>query len=136
MAVIGAVIGGAVVGAVMYDNHSDYSDYGNYGNYSNYSDAAERRRRRIEEKKREIDSQKHEINTYKANSVNDYLKSDSLKQQSGVDVNVSQVKSDGDAKIEDEIRTDIDRSCADSVNEINDLNQAIKKIDEILWRNK
>ena len=30
MAVVGAVIGVGIIGAVVYDNHSDYSDYDEY----------------------------------------------------------------------------------------------------------
>ena len=105
MAVIAIVGAGAVIGAVSYDNHSDYSDYDNYedyDNYSNYSDAAVRRQRRMDETNRKIDSQKHEINTYKSNSINGYLQSSSLKQQSGVNVSVPEVKKDGDSKINGE----------------------------------
>ena len=58
MAVVGLALGGMVLGAVFYDNHSDYSDYGDYDNYSDYSDAAVRQQRRIEAKQEEIEYQK------------------------------------------------------------------------------
>lgn len=138
MAVIFAVVGGgAVVGIATTpvpgdSNYSDHSDYSNYDNYSNYSDAAERRRRRIEAKKREISNQKNEVNTYKTESVNDYLQSSSLKAESGVSVSVSAVKKDGDKKISDEVNRNTDRESAELVCEINEIEAVINKIDSIL----
>lgn len=129
MAVIGAVVGVGIIGAVVYNNHSDYSDY---DNYSNYSDAAERRQRRLDAKKSEISTQKSEINTYKTNNINDYLASSSLKQQSGVSVSVLAVKQDGDSKIENDIKTNLQRESATLITEIDDINRVISKIDEIL----
>lgn len=131
MAVIGAVIGVGIIGAVVYDNHSDYSDYSNY-TYSNYSDAAERRKRRLETKNREINQQKYTINTYKTNNVNEYLKSPSLKQQSGVDVNVEAVRKDGDSQIDEVIKGNIDRDSFDLKAEIKRIDKVIDKIDKIL----
>ena len=135
MAVVGLAFGGIAVGAVVYDNYSnysDYDDYSDYDNYSNYSDAAVRRQRRIDAKKSEIDGQKNEINNYKINNVNEYLKSSSLKQQSGVSVSVSQVKKDGDDKIEDTIKTNIEKESAELVLQISEIDSVIEKIDKIL----
>ncbi|MDO4339109.1 MAG: hypothetical protein Q4C91_13665 [Eubacteriales bacterium] len=136
MAVIGAVIGIGVVGIAAYDNHSDYSDYNNYSNYSNYSDAAERTRRRRERKEKEIETQKQNINTYKTESVNDYLKSISLRRQSGVDVNVLEVKKDGNTKLEEKVKLDARMESTALVSEIDELDQVIKKIDRILEEEK
>lgn len=135
MAVV-AVVGGAVIGAVVYDNHSDYSDYSNYDNYSNYSDAAERRQRRMEEKKREIEQQKYEINTYKVNSVNGYLQSSSLQQQKGVDVPLAEVKLDGDLKISNEETRQIAEESVTLNADIQMIDKVIAKIDKILKENE
>ena len=134
MAVIFAVVGGgAVIGIATTpssgdSSHSDYSDY----HYSNYSDAAERRQRRREAKRTEIDNQKAEVNSYKTQSVNEYLQSSSLKAESGVTVDVSAVKRDGDKKLSDEVRENTDRESADLVSEIQDIDTIIHKIDTIL----
>jgi formyltetrahydrofolate synthetase len=137
MAVIFAVVGGgAVVGIATTpaedSNYSDYSDYSNYGNYSNYSDAAERRQRRIENKKREIDSQKTTVNSYKTDSVNSYLQSSKLKQESGVDVSLSEVKKDGDKKIDNQLGSDLERDTADIEKEIEKIDAVMGKIEKIL----
>lgn len=135
MAIIGAVVTVGVIGAVMYDNHSDYSDYSNYDNYSNYSDAAERKRRRMEAKQSDIANQKHEINAYKTDNVNEYLKSESLKRQSGVDVSISAVKEDGDSKITETVNTNAERESADLTVDIENIDRVIKTIDRILEEN-
>lgn len=132
MAVIGAVIGVGVLGAVIYDNYSDYSDYSDYDNYSNYSDAAERSRRRREAKNQEIDGQKLEINAYKANSVNEYLSSETLKRQSGVTVSVKEVKEDGDAVISGAVQRDSERGSAGVNAELDEIDKVLTKIDKIL----
>lgn len=129
MAVVGAVIGVGILGAILHDDHSDYSAY---SDYSNYSDAAERRRRRQEAKEREISEQKQEINTYKTNNVNDYLQSVALKRESGVSVNVSEVKKDGDSKIDNDIKRNADRETAGLKTDIQQINQVLEKIDKIL----
>lgn len=129
MAVVGAVIGVGILGAILHDDHSDYSDY---SNYSNYSDAAERRRRRQEAKEREISEQKEEINTYKTDNVNDYLQSVSLKQENGVSVNVEEVKKDGDYKIDNDVKRNVDRESANLNADIEQINQVLKNIDKIL----
>ena len=131
MAVIFAVIGGAVVGIATTPvlDDSSHSDYSDYDNYSNYSDAAERKQRRIEAKKKEIDEEKYEINTYKVQSVNNYLQSISLKQESGVTVNVSEVKKDGDKKISDEVKS---AESEELLYEIGKIDAVIDKIDKIL----
>lgn len=62
MFVVGAALGGAVIGVAVYDDHSDYS------RYSRYSDAAERERRaRIESLKLQIDAKSKEIEQEKNN---------------------------------------------------------------------
>ncbi len=132
MAVIGAVIGIGIIGAVVYDDHSDHSDYSDYDNYSDYSDAAERRKRRVEAKNNEINEQKYDINTYKANSVNGYLKDYSLRQQSGVSVSVSAVKKDGDSKIEETIKSNSECDSAELEAEIEAIDKVMSKIDKIL----
>ncbi len=135
MAVIFAVVGGgAVIGIATTPGSGDssHSDYDDYGNYSNYSDAAERRQRRREAKRTEIDNQKAEVNSYKTQSVNEYLQSSSLKAESGVTVDVSAVKRDGDKKLSDEVRGNTDRESADLVSEIQDIDTIIHKIDTIL----
>lgn len=135
MAVIFAVVGGgAVVGIATTpaSGDSNYSDYSNYDNYSNYSDAAERRQRRIDDKKNEIKSQKNDVNSYKTKSVNSYLASSILKEKSGVSVNVSEVKKDGDKKINDEIKDNSYRDSNELRREIYDINSVINKIDKIL----
>lgn len=129
MAVIGAVIGIGIIGVVVYDDHSDYSDY---DNYSDYSDAAERRKRRVEAKNKEVNDQKYDINTYKTNSVNGYLKDYSLKQQSGVSVNVSAVKKDGDSQIEETIKSNLEHDSAGLEAEIEAIDNVMSKIDKIL----
>ena len=132
MAVIGAVIGAGVLGAVIYDNYSDYSDYSDYDNYSNYSDAAERSRRRREAKNQEIDGQKLEINAYKANSVNEYLGSETLKRQSGVEVSVNEVKEDGDAVIDRAVQRDSESDSAGVNAELEEIDKVLTNIDKIL----
>lgn len=140
MAVIFAVVGGgAVIGIATsdpYSDYSDYDDYSNYDNYSNYSDAAERRRRRLEDKKYEIENQKYDINSYKLNNVNQYLKSLSLKQQEGVTVSVSDVKKDGDMKIANEEKSSVRSECSMVQTEIKDIDKVLRKINEILEEDK
>lgn len=132
MAVIGAVIGAGVLGAVIYDNYGNYGNYSDYDNYSNYSDAAERSRRRREAKNQEIDGQKLEINAYKANSVNEYLSSETLKRQSGVKVSVKEVKEDGDAVISGAVQRDSERGSAGVNAELDEIDKVLTKIDKIL----
>ena len=135
MAVVGLALGGLAIGAVLYDDHSDYSDYSNYSdydNYSNYSDAAERRQRRLDAKRKEINGQEQEVNTYKTNNVNEYLKSGSLKNQSGVEVSVNEVKKDGDGKIEYDTKVNSDRESAEIVAQMKKIDSVLDKIDEIL----
>ena len=135
MAVVGLALGGLAIGAVIYDDHSDYSDYSNYSdydNYSNYSDAAERRQRRLDAKRKEINGQEQEVNTYKTNNVNEYLKSVSLKNQSGVEVSVNEVKKDGDGKIEYDTKVNSDRESAEIVAQMKQIDSVLDKIDEIL----
>ena len=132
MAVVGLALGGIAIGAVIYDNHSDYSDYDDYDNYSNYSDAAERRQRRLDAKRKEINGQEQEVNTYKTNNVNEYLKSVSLKNQSGVEVSVNEVKKDGDGKIEYDTKVNSDRESAEIVAQMKQIDSVLDKIDEIL----
>ncbi|MCI5726962.1 MAG: hypothetical protein MR274_05525 [Clostridium sp.] len=135
MAVVGLALGGLAIGAVLYDDHSDYSDYSNYSdydNYSNYSDAAERRQRRLDAKRKEINGQEQEVNTYKTNNVNEYLKSVSLKNQSGVEVSVNEVKKDGDGKIEYDTKVNSDRESAEIVAQMKQIDSVLDKIDEIL----
>ena len=100
MAVIFAVVGGgAVLGIDTSPDYGDYGDHSDHSDYSNYSDEAERRQRRIEDKKREINSKKSNVNTYKTQSVNSYLQSSTLREESGVTVNLAEVRRDGDKKI-------------------------------------
>ena len=132
MAVIGAVSGAGVLGAVIYDNYGNYGNYSDYDNYSNYSDAAERSRRRREAKNQEIDGQKLEINAYKANSVNEYLSSETLKRQSGVTVSVKEVKEDGDAVISGAVQRDSERGSAGVNAELDEIDKVLTKIDKIL----
>ena len=132
MAVIGAVIGAGVLGAVIYDNYGNYGNYSDYDNYSNYSDAAERSRRRREAKNQEIDGQKLEINAYKANSVNEYLSSETLKRQSGVTVSVKEVKEDGDAVISGAVQRDSERGSAGVNAELDEIDKVLTQIDKIL----
>lgn len=131
MAVIFAV-GGAVIGGAVVLGHSDYSDYIAHNDYSAYSDAAEQRQRRINAKETEIKEQVADVNTYKTQSVNDYLRSASLKSEDGVTVSVSAVKSDGDQKIEDEVKINTDRESAGLVSEIGEIDSVLNKIDKIL----
>ena len=133
MAVIGWAIGGIIVASIAYDDYSDYSDY---DNYSNYSDAAERRRRRIEAKENEIHSQVNITNTYKIENVNDYLKTKSLKEQSGVDVALNQVNSDALDKINSSIDNEIKEDTKQLSYEVEKINIVIEKIDKILEENK
>lgn len=135
MAVIGAVVGGAVLGAIVYDNHSDHSDYSNYNNYSNYSDAAERKKRRMDDKQKNINAQRTEINTYKIDNVNEYLKTQALKVKPGVDVSLPEVKKDGDSKISEAANSDAERDSADLTADIENIDRVIKKIDKILEEN-
>lgn len=136
MAVVGLALGGMVLGAVFYDNHSDYSDYGDYDNYSDYSDAAVRQQRRIEAKQEEIEYQKSDINTYKIEDVNDYLQSEILKNKSGVYVKLKSVKEDGDSKIEKAINNESKNQTQKLVREIDDINSVLEKIDKILEEGK
>lgn len=128
MAVIGAVVGaGAVFGIATSDPYSDHYDHSEYDNYDNYSDAAERRRRRREAKLSEINDLSLDINEYKSESVNDYLRSQSLINQSGVEVSVDRVKEDGDQKLqlnEDEAVR----------NESRDLNKDLEEIDLLIGK--
>lgn len=134
MAVIFAVVGGgAVVGiATSYSDYSNYYDYSDYDNYSNYSDAAERRKRRIEEKTREIDNKKYEINSYKINNVNEYLYSDSLKEQSGVTVSINEVEKDGYNGIQIDEDNKIGIQSQNTKVAIDEIDELINKIDKIL----
>lgn len=135
MAIIFAVIGGgAVVGIANSDSHDKYLDYSeyHYSDYSNYSDAAERRKRRIEAKNSEINNKKYEINTYKSNNVNEYLRSNSLKQQSGVTVSVAEVERDGDFKISEDTKTDIKKEIKQSSMEVQQIDSVIQRIDQII----
>ena len=100
MAVIFAVVGGgAVLGIATSPDYGDYGDHSDHSDYSNYSDEAERRQRRIEDKKREINSKKSNVNTYKTQSVNSYLQSSTLREESGVTVNLAEVRRDGGCAI-------------------------------------
>ena len=135
MAVIGAiggVIGVGLFGAVVYDNYGDYGNYSDYDNYSDYSDAAERQRRRREAKDQESEGPKLEINAYKANSVNEYLESEALKRESGVNVSVKEVKKDGDAVINRAVMSDSERESAGLKAEIEEIDKVLTKIDKIL----
>ncbi len=133
MAIIGAVIGaGAVYGIATAEPYSDYSNYSNYDNYSNYSDAAERRRRRQDEKTREITNKKYEINTYKKQSVNEYLQSKTLIEQTGVEVSIAAVKNDGNKKIKNEEEKNVERESGSLQKELCEIEALISKIDTIL----
>lgn len=114
----------------------EYSDYSDYSDYNNYSDEAERKRRQIEAKKSEIDKQKNEINNYKTGTVNGYLKSTSLKQKSGVEVAVSDVKEDGEQKIRDTVESNAERESASVSVEIESINRVLGKINQILAEDK
>lgn len=135
MAVIFAVVGGgAVVGIATTPSSgdSDYSNYSNYDNYSNYSDAVERKQRRMQAKQAEVDEQKNEVNSYKSESVNEYLQSAALKEKSGVMADLSEVREDGDQKIANEVKTKTDRESATIQCEIQEIAATIDTIDKIL----
>lgn len=131
MAVIFAVVGGGAVIAIASSDYSDRS-YTEHSDYGNYSDEAERRRRRMDAKKQEIEGKKQEVNAYKLNSVNEYLHTDSLIQQSGVSVSIPEVQKDGNATIERDQTSNIDRESAQKRIELNEINQLIGRIDQIL----
>ena len=133
MAVIFAVVGGgAVLGIATSPDYGDYGDHSDHSDYSNYSDEAERRQRRIEDKKREINSKKSNVNTYKTQSVNSYLQSSTLREESGVTVNLVEVRRDGDKKISDKLNTDFNSDATSLKYEIEEIDAVINKIDKIL----
>lgn len=133
MAIIGAIIGGgAIIGIATADEYSDYSNYSDYDNYSNYSDAAERRKRRQTQKMGEINNKRYEVNTYKSESVNEYLQSDHLIQTPGVEVSVTSVKTDGDKKLQADESRMINSESALLKKEIKQIDDLIGKIDKIL----
>lgn len=133
MAVIFAVVGGgAVLGIATSPDYGDYGDHSDHSDYSNYSDEAERRQRRIEDKKRESNSKKSNVNTYKTQSVNSYLQSSTLREESGVTVNLAEVRRDGDKKISDKLNTDFNSDAASLKHEIEEIDAVINKIDKIL----
>lgn len=132
MAIIFAVVGGGVVVIATADPYSDHSDYSNYDNYSNYSDAAERRSRRLAEKAKEVDAQKFEVNSYKTETVNEYLQDESLKREPGVTVSIDAVISDGEVKIQREEIGSIENICSREEREIQEIDDVIKKINKIL----
>ena len=133
MAVIFAVVGGgAVLGIATSPDYGDYGDHSDHIDYSNYSDEAERRQRRIEDKKREINSKKSNVNTYKTQSVNSYLQSSTLREESGVTVNLAEVRRDGDKKISDKLNTDFNSDATSLKHEIEEIDAVINKIDKIL----
>lgn len=132
MAVVFAVVGGAVVGVIAHTDYSDHHSYSDYDNYSDYSDAAERRRRRVEAKNKEIENLKYDINTYKEEKVNEYLQTAQLKRESGVTVSVDAVKRDGDAKVQGMEDSDRARESKTVSAEIEEIDKAIHRIDQIL----
>lgn len=130
MAVIFAVIGGgAVIGILSSDSGSDYGDY---SEYSEYSDAAVRRERRMKEKREEIENQTYEINMYKTDSINEYLQSNTLKEQSGVSVSVTEVEKDGNDKLHADEGKSIDREGEDVKKAMEEIDNVISLIDSIL----
>lgn len=133
MAVIFAVVGGgAIVGIATSDPYSDHSDYSNYGNYSNYSDAAERSKRRLAAKEEEVKQSAQEINQYKINQVNGYLKSQRLIVWSGETVPMSEMKKDGNSKINHDENNKVESETRSTQQEIDEIEVAIAAIDKIL----
>jgi len=139
MAIIFAIGGGAVVGAVIagvsHDDYSDYSNYSDYDNYSDYSDYAERRKRRIEALKKDINKDADHVNQYKIESINMHLVNESLIKQSGETVSLESVKKDGDQKIENCEKEEVTSACNSLELEIAEIDRIISKIDSFLDNN-
>jgi len=144
MAIIFAVVGGGAIVAIgassskknSYDDYDDYDDDDDYDDYDDYDDEAERRRRRMARIKNDIESEKININAYKVDSINQYLQSQELKRQSGVTVSVSEVKKDGNKKISDEIKEEIDKRSFSTSDEVKEINLVLKRIEKILAEEK
>lgn len=133
MAVIFAIVGGgAVLGIATADPYSDYSDYSDYDNYSDYSDAAERRIKRKLAKKEELDKCGNEVNQYKINHVNKYLGSRALKQTYGINVNVSEVKRDGDQQLDYKEKCSMVNETEKDMREVEEIERAISVLNSIL----
>jgi hypothetical protein len=64
--------------------------------------------------------------------VNSYLQSSKLKQESGVEVSLSEVKKDGDNKIDNQIRINSDRETANLRVEIERIDAVMDKIEKML----
>lgn len=103
-----------------------------YRSYSSYSDVAERKKRLQEEKRREIINAQCDINEYKYQSINKYLQSQNLIEQTGIDVSLESVKYDGDAKINNEETFALKKECCELQEEVNEINVLISKINEAM----
>lgn len=77
-AIVGGVIGAAVVGAAI-DDYSDSSSYSDYSDYSNYSDHAEREKQRQAQRTKEIAYAKEQLEDYVEENLNPFLQEHGIK---------------------------------------------------------
>lgn len=135
MAVIFAIGGVVVGGAVMAASYSDYSDYhdsyydySDYSNYSDYSDAAERRRQRISAKQSEINSAERDLNTFKTQTIEPLF-----NNKNNISINMSTSELDNKYKSEIKLQenNEISQETMQIKFEIYNINEVINKLKEV-----
>lgn len=132
MAVIFALVGGAVVAAAHYDNYGNYSAYSNHSDYSNYSDAAEQERRKNERKKADQLQKLKEVNNYKIKHVDQYLDDLELQAADGDMVSLDAVKREGDRKIAAAKEKELQDKTAALQQDIKEIDALVQMIDRVL----
>ncbi len=123
-------VGGALVGIVaVYDDYSDHSKHSNHSNYSRYGDAE--LVSRINNKQSQVGSQEWEVDQFREQMYDDYKERirrlKQTKNYSALDQSVDYVVN----RVKEEMKTELDLSIAQETAELRQLDNTIKKINEM-----
>ncbi len=115
-------IGGVVIGAIAYNDHSDHSDYSDYSNYSNYSDAYVRQQARREQARNEYENAKRTLVDIKNSQIRKFRDINDLYVEN-IDIN----------SFDSEVRKKIELDCNSEINsETASIDKQVREIDEAL----
>ena len=132
---VAGIIGGVVVGALAYDDHSNYSDYSDHSNYSRYSDA--HMTARIRQKENEIEQLRKRVRASIQGEV------DSLKEHPDIGPLIAGNVSKGNLGIDqlscsaiDKLEENLESEISKDEKELQDIDKMIQKINNMTLAEK
>lgn len=133
MAIVFALGGGVVAAVIGGIATSEYDDYHRYSDYSNYSDAAEREKQRKEKREKEIAAAKKELESYQEYQIKPFLAENNLsitKFENGEELQQHVAN-----LLKGKEQSEVNQSNQSLEEEIQQIDQLIKKIDGVIEEN-